>query len=106
MSFRSKLSAALAAACCALALSIGVAKADSVFDLSGTFSGGAGGMLSGTITIDVTAPGSVTAINALYSIGLGFPYNVITGSFAFPGGWQVIARDVAFETLLVNFSAP
>src|SRR5262249_9503041 len=76
----------------------------SVFDLSGTFSAGAGGTLSGTITIDVTAPGSVTAINALYSIGLGFPYNVITGSFAFPGGWQVIARDVAFETLLVNFS--
>src|SRR5215471_2350058 len=48
-----KLSAALAAACCALALSVGTARADSVFDLSGTFFGALGGTLSGTLTIDV-----------------------------------------------------
>jgi hypothetical protein len=105
---KSKLSAALAAGCCALAVSVGAAKADTIrtFDISGTFSTGIGGTLSGTLTIDVTAPGSVTAINAVYSNGLGLPYNVLTGSFPFPGGWQVIARDVAFETVLVDFSTP
>ena len=47
---------ALAAACCALALSVGAAKADTftTFDVSGTFAGGAGGTLSGTITFDIT----------------------------------------------------
>ena len=56
MSFKSKLSMALAAALCALALSVGTAKADTIttFDLSGTFAGGAGGTLSGTVTIDLT----------------------------------------------------
>ena len=56
MSFKSKLSMALAAALCALALSVGTAKADTIttFDVSGTFAGGAGGTLSGTITIDLT----------------------------------------------------
>jgi len=44
MSFKSKLTVALAAACCALALSVGAAKADTftTFDVSGTFAGGAG----------------------------------------------------------------
>jgi hypothetical protein len=56
MSFKSKLTVALAAACCALALSVGAAKADTftTFDLSGTFAGGAGGTLSGTITFNIT----------------------------------------------------
>jgi len=56
MSFKSKLTVALAAACCALALSVGAAKADTftTFDVSGTFAGGAGGTLSGTITFDIT----------------------------------------------------
>jgi hypothetical protein len=56
MSLKSKLSTALTAACCALALSVGAAKADTIttFDLSGTFAGGAGGTLSGTVTIDLT----------------------------------------------------
>ena len=56
MSFKSKLSTALAAACCTLALSVGAAKADIIttFDVSGTFAGGAGGTLSGTITFNLT----------------------------------------------------
>jgi hypothetical protein len=56
MTFKSKLTTALAATLCALALSVGAAKADTIttFDLSGTFAGGAGGTLSGTITFNVT----------------------------------------------------
>jgi hypothetical protein len=56
MSFTSKLTVALAAACCTLALSVGAAKADIIttFDVSGTFAGGAGGTLSGTVTLDIT----------------------------------------------------
>ena len=56
MSFKSRLSTALAATLCALAQSVGAANADVIttFDLSGTFAGGAGGTLSGTVTIDLT----------------------------------------------------
>jgi hypothetical protein len=106
MSFKSNLSAALAAACCALAVSVGIAKADSIFDIQGTFSTGLGGTLSGTLTIDVTAPGSVTAIDAVYSGTPRFHYTVLIGSDPIQGGWQVIARDVALNFVQVGFSTP
>src|SRR6476619_1217101 len=69
-SMKSKLSTALAAAGCVLALSIGAAKAD-LFDISGTFATGLRGTLSGTLDIHVTEPGIVTGINAHYSLNLG-----------------------------------
>jgi hypothetical protein len=106
MSFKSNLSAPLAAACCALAVSVGIAKADSIFDIQGTFSTGLGGTLSGTLTIDVTAPGSVTAIDAVYSGTPRFHYTVLIGSDPIQGRWQVIARDVALNHVQVSFSTP
>jgi hypothetical protein len=83
MTSKSKLSGALAAACCALALSVGAARADTIrtFDISGTFSTGLGGTLSGTLTIDVTAPGTVTGINASYSLDPTIPISRVAESF-------------------------
>jgi hypothetical protein len=105
---RSKLSMALAAAGCALVLSVGAAKADTIqtFDLlSGTLSGPLGGTLSGTLTIDVAAPGSVTGILAVYksadnSLQLSFPQ--LSHSFANVGGWDVGAQDVS-GTFFLDF---
>jgi hypothetical protein len=90
-----KLSTALAAAGCALALAIGGAHAETVFDVSATFeSTGSfacpGCMLGGTITIDttsVTNPGivsaNVTISGETPSVGpftipfLGFPLGIL-----------------------------
>ena len=112
---KSKLSAALAAAGCVLALSIGAAKAD-LFDISGTFTTGLGGTISGTLDINVTAPGSVTGINAHYMGPAGLEYDFVDlalegggrppAQFAFEGGWLVNARDHTGSRLELAFSTP
>jgi hypothetical protein len=112
---KSKLSTALAAAGCVLALSVGAAKAD-LFDISGTFATGLGGTLSGTLDINVTAPGSVTGINAHYSLSLGlaglleFDFVDLSHAsdpqFAFEGGWLVRALDHTGSRLDLAFSTP
>jgi hypothetical protein len=109
MTSKSKLSAALAAACCALALSVGAARADTIrtFDISGTFSTGLGGTLSGTLTIDVTAPGTVTGINASYSLDSTIPISRVAESFPIQGGWHVLADAGGPENITsLNFSTP
>jgi hypothetical protein len=79
-----KLSAALVAAGCALALNVGVAKANPVaFDVSGTFSGaGAGTTISGTIFIETTvgfvADGAPFSPNITYSAGSPGPFTHVT----------------------------
>ncbi len=62
---KSKLSAAIAAVGCALALSVGAASADVIttFDVSATFDSSCSGCsLGGTITVDVTA-GTIQSAN-------------------------------------------
>ena len=95
MSLKSKLSTALGAIWCALALNVGAAKADT-FDISGTFAGGAGGTLSGTLTIDVTT-GSVTGIAADYFVnGMQLTFPKINTQNAVPGGWLVTSNSNPF----------
>jgi hypothetical protein len=64
---KSKLSTALAAAGCALAFSVGAAKADTTFDIFGTFTEGAGGTLSGAMTIgpNIANVVSMTGMNVV-----------------------------------------
>ena len=95
MSLKSKLSTALGAIWCALALNVGAAKADT-FDISGTFAGGAGGTLSGTLTIDVTT-GSITGIAADYFVnGMQLTFPKINTQNAVPGGWLVTSNSNPF----------
>jgi hypothetical protein len=108
---KAKLSVALAAAGFALALGVGAAKAD-LFDISGTFTTGLGGTLSGTLDINVTAPGSVTGINAHYSdlaglLELDFVALAINDpQFPFEGGWLVNASDHQGNRLDIAFNTP
>jgi len=92
---KSRLSAAVVAGACALALSVGAVKADIVtFDVSGSFnqinSTGTPGF-SGTLTIDVTG-GTVTAVDIAVA---GFPDFTIlefsdSASFGFGTiGWGI-----------------
>jgi hypothetical protein len=103
----------LAAACCALALSVGVAKADSVFDVQGTIEAPDTGSISGTLTINVTA-GSVTAINVTVD-GLGdqFAFTDVQSSFPFGPQWRVTSMISEFSgglelflTLTLNIETP
>ena len=103
---KSKISATLAAVSCVLAFTVSAAKAD-LFDISGTFITHAGGTLSGTITINVTAPGTVTAINAHYSGPLGsLDFTQLNGQGAAPLGWQVSATSAGNDGLLMSFRTP
>jgi hypothetical protein len=107
MSFKSRLRTTLAATLCALALSVGAAKADTIstFEISGIFSAGAGGTLSGNLTVDVTAPGLVTGLSATYSVG-SLHFTSITGQNAVQGGWQVNAQTGGDPVLEFAFSTP
>jgi hypothetical protein len=102
LAMKSKLSTALAAAGRSLALSIGAAKADTTFDISGTFAGMApGSTLSGTITIDVTN-GVVDAIHVIFSENAGDPIHVLTNSVAVQGGrYPLTAMVASFWNLLL-----
>jgi hypothetical protein len=105
---KSKLSAALAVGSCLLAIGVGAARADTVFDLTGTFTTGGGGTLGGTITIDTSA-GSVSGINAIYSPPVGgnqLTFTGVTFETAFPGIFQVNAQDSASDTLAMFFTTP
>jgi hypothetical protein len=105
---KSKVITALAAASCALTMTIGAARADTVFDLTGTFTTGAGGTLGGTITIDTSA-GSVSGINAIYSPPVGgnqLTFTQVTLQTAFPGLFQVNAQDSTSDTLDMVFTTP
>jgi hypothetical protein len=111
---KTKLTTALAAAGCLLGLSIGAAKAD-LFDISGTFTTGGGGTLSGTLDINVTAPGLLTGINAHYRLNLGLAglleidFTNIDSQRAStgPGGWFVVAKDdIANNSLGFEFTTP
>ena len=103
---KSKISATLAAVSCVLAFTVSAAKAD-LFDISGTFITHAGGTLSGTITINVTAPGTVTAINAHYSGPLGsFDFTQLNGQSTVPLGWQISALDAGNDGVSMSFHTP
>ena len=100
---KSKPSAALAAASCVLAMTVGAAKAD-LFDISGTFASGALGTLSGTLTVDVTA-GSVTAIDAIYSTSVVGPLHFTNLISSHPAVNALIieARDAPMDLLEFAF---
>jgi LPXTG-motif cell wall-anchored protein len=116
---RSKLTKMAAAVGCALALSVGAAKAATIetFDLSGTFAGGAGGTLSGTITINVTelpGPGIpntpptelIPAIDVNYSgplIPHPGPFNIVVQVIF---GTQMFAEDINGNELSIIFPTP
>jgi hypothetical protein len=109
---KSKLSVALVAAWCALTFNLGAAKADR-FDISGGFATGLGGTFSGTLDINVTAPGSVTGINVLYSLNLGLAglveldFTQLFAQAAVEGGWVVNALDdTGINRLSLAFSTP
>jgi hypothetical protein len=103
---KSKLCTALAAASCALVATVGAAKAN-LFDISGTFTALSGGTLSGTLDITVTAPGTVTGINAHYSGALGsLDFTQITGQSQVQGGWQVSAQQNAGQSVTIAFTTP
>ena len=118
MSFKSKLSTVLAATLCALALSIGAAKADTIttFDLSGTFAGGQGGTLSGTITLNVTKLASdlvtnlvpptviIPAVDVNYSGAL--PVGPFTIAEEVIYGAQIFVQDAQGNELSIIFPAP
>jgi hypothetical protein len=105
---KSRLSAAVAAGACALALSVGVVKADIVtFDVSATFaSSGAfaclGCALSGTITIDNGVGGGVVAIDLDMSgeTPTMDPFVINGGGFGvgFPG----LSGLTVYDRLLIN----
>ena len=95
MNLTIKFPTSFAAACCTLAFNVGAAKADT-FDISGTFAGGAGGTLSGTLTIDVTT-GSITGIAADYFVnGMQLTFPKINTQNAVPGGWLVTSNSNPF----------
>jgi len=103
-----KISAALAVGSCLLAIGVGAARADTVFDLTGTFTTGGGGTLGGTITIDTTL-GSVTGINAIYSFPVGgnqLTFTQVTLQQPFPNVFQVNAQDSVSDTLAMFFTTP
>jgi hypothetical protein len=103
---KSKLSAALAAAGCALVLNVGAGKADTTFDISGTFSMQRGGTLTGTITADVTG-GLITGVLADYNSAdnsAQLQFSQVNASFAVGGGWSVRANDVLGNFLLFDFT--
>jgi hypothetical protein len=103
---KSRISAALAAASCVLTLSVGGAKAD-LFDISGTFTAGAGGTVTGTLDINVSA-GSVTGVNAHYSGAPGsFDFTQLTSSQPFAQGtWGVFTQDAGNDNLVIFFTTP
>jgi hypothetical protein len=106
VTMKSKISAALAVTSCAMALNVGAAKAN-LFDISGTFTALSGGTLSGTLDINVSAPGAVTGINAHYSGALGsLDFTQISGQSQVQGGWEVSAQQNAGQSLSIAFTTP
>jgi hypothetical protein len=103
-----KISAVLAVGSCLLAIGVGAARADTVFDLTGTFTTGGGGTLGGTMTIDTSA-GSVSGINAIYSFPVGsnqLTFTQVTLQTAFSNVFQVNAQDSALDILEMFFTTP
>jgi len=80
-----KISAALVAASCALALNIGAAKADTTFDVSATFFNNCPGCsLGGTIVIDTTNGKVVSEHVTMAGPVVAGPFIANNGVFALP----------------------
>jgi hypothetical protein len=101
-----KISAALASVLCAMALGLGVAKADT-FDVSGTYSIPSSGTFFGTLDVDVGA-GTVTGADITVSRVADFT-NLIGSAPCCPPfnfNWDIVVHDAVGDELLLEFTTP
>jgi hypothetical protein len=108
---KSKMSLSAAAATFALIASVGIAKADTTFDISGTFAETAPGTtISGMISIN-TVTGVVDAVpapNITYSAGSPGPFTLLVASFSesAPAEWGIFVGNPSGAFVRIDFTTP